>query len=499
MRNVSYCLILLSVWSIFFIPHKSYGDIYKWVDENGKVHYTDSPPAQLQEETEVINVPASQIRSDSEFPLVKKIAPIPKPNLVDVKSVRLEHVSFDYKGRKTGEDISIGKSYKYTDAAEKTASRLFRGDKTLTSPLKCLPSGKLKLNNATYIIKQVDFKQSLKEAFEDNGYAVAGVGDKKFALQESMRSDFSIAAEITDVRLLFCGKERSSNLQNYTQNSTYLKVEWEIFDNLARRVVFKTESQGVDNYIRKPPRYKGAIISAALAFRQAAEHLLAQQAFVDVLTSNSSFQAAAAGQDAFDEQVTVAYGDSDSKFIQKTNAIQKASVTIRTVAGHGSGFVISALGHVITNHHVVGENRDVLVIMKGKEQRASVIRHDLARDVALLKLEHKFDAAPLTIASNEAILGEEIYVVGTPLDEKLDFSISRGIISAKRTLNRRNYYQTDAAVNPGNSGGPVFNSHGNVIGITVAGHFTKDGGSRNINYIIPIKDALDALNINNNP
>jgi S1-C subfamily serine protease len=86
-------------------------------------------------------------------------------------------------------------------------------------------------------------------------------------------------------------------------------------------------------------------------------------------------------------------------------------------------------------------------------------------------------------------------VVGTPLDERLDFSISRGIISARRVLDQRNYYQTDAAVNPGNSGGPVFNGSGNVIGITVAGLFTKDGSSMNITYVIPILDALEALQI----
>jgi len=87
------------------------------------------------------------------------------------------------------------------------------------------------------------------------------------------------------------------------------------------------------------------------------------------------------------------------------------------------------------------------------------------------------------------------YVVGTPLDKQLDFSISRGIISARRIMGEQNYYQTDAAINPGNSGGPVFNSSGNVIGITVASLLTKDGASRNIYYVISILDALDALNI----
>ena len=111
------------------------------------------------------------------------------------------------------------------------------------------------------------------------------------------------------------------------------------------------------------------------------------------------------------------------------------------------------------------------------------------RDVALLKLKQHVGAEPLQIDANQVSLGEEIYVVGTPIDESLDFSISRGIISARRTLEKRPYYQTDAAVNPGNSGGPVFNSSGNVIGITVAGLFTRDGASKNINYVIPIVQA----------
>ncbi|MCP4767512.1 MAG: trypsin-like serine protease [Gammaproteobacteria bacterium] len=131
--------------------------------------------------------------------------------------------------------------------------------------------------------------------------------------------------------------------------------------------------------------------------------------------------------------------------------------------------------------------------MDGKEQRAAVVRSQPGRDVALLKLEKRFSTEPMHINVNKVALGEEIYVVGTPLDERLDFSISRGIVSARRVLDELSYYQTDAAVNPGNSGGPVFNDSGNVIGITVAGMFTSDGASRNINYVIPILDALAAL------
>ena len=191
-------------------------------------------------------------------------------------------------------------------------------------------------------------------------------------------------------------------------------------------------------------------------------------------------------------------GNPKAKFVSKTPLIEKASVTVRTAGGHGSGFVISNPGYVLTNHHVVGQHREVIVIIGDEEQRASVIRSHPGRDVALLKLEKNFNSRPLQINASQVNLGEEIYVVGTPLDERLSFSISRGIISARRTLDERAYYQTDAAVNPGNSGGPVFNGAGNVIGITVAGLFTSDGGSKNINYVIPIMDALEALEIQPN-
>ena len=97
---------------------------------------------------------------------------------------------------------------------------------------------------------------------------------------------------------------------------------------------------------------------------------------------------------------------------------------------------------------MIGQNREVIVILGSQQQRATVVRSHPGRDVALLKLEKRFTAEPLRVNDGRVNLGEEIYVVGTPLDESLSFSISRGIISARRTYDQRSYYQTDAAVNP---------------------------------------------------
>jgi len=478
------------------VPQVAKAAIYQWVDENGEVHFTDKPPQERKAESKVLDIAPKKSKSVGKFPTVKALIPIKKPGSAEVKSVLLEHVSIKYKDDKNSGDETVGEAFRYTKSSAEKAYQLKVNnvDKPI-SALACVPDGKLILNNANFFLKNSDFKTPLQDVFEEHGYAAADSSSQIFALQENTLNDLSIAAVISDIQLAYCGGRNSSELKSYTQNSTYLKVKWTVFDNLSRRVVLNTESEGVDNHIEAPPRYRGAMVSAESAFRQAAEHLLAQQDFVDILLASQSGQMETQGQGSFDETISASYGVANTKFISRTSEIEKASVTIRTVAGHGSGFVISASGHVITNYHVVGKSRELLVIVSGKEYRAHVVRSDPGRDVALLKLNQKFDAKPLLINPNGVSLGEEIYVVGTPLDERLDFSISRGIISARRSEDERNFYQTDAAVNPGNSGGPVFNASGNVIGITVAGFFTSDGGSKNINYVIPINDALDALQI----
>lgn len=486
-----YSLIALMISAVFATP-ATIAKVYKWVDENGKVHFTDKPPKQLKAQPEVVEITPKTTRSASKLPAVAKLEPIKNSITGDAKTVVLEHLSIEYKGNPDDKD-ALGKTYKYTREAGRKVDRLRKSDNPPASALPCIQAGDLTLHNANYIVKQVDFSKPFNEVFEDNGYAIPA--DKTFALQKNTSIDLSLAAVVTDIRLSHCGSRSSPDLHTFTQNSTYLKVEWTVFDNLARKVIFKTTSEGLDDRFRKSPRFSGAAVSASLAFRQATEHLLAQQEFIDILLASPTLDAGFSDLGGSIMDMYIVHGNPNTKFVSKTGKIEKASVTIRTAGEHGSGFVISNPGYVLTNHHVVAENREVIVIMDGKEQRAVVMRSSPGRDVALLKLERRFDSEPVHIDANEVSLGEEIYVVGTPLDERLDFSISRGIISARRVLDKRNYYQTDAAINPGNSGGPVFNSSGNVIGITVAGIFTKDGGSKNINYVIPILDALDALKI----
>ncbi len=491
-KPIRFLVLLVVIFSSLFGSQLAHAAVYKYVDGNGKVHFTDKPPKKLKQKADVVKLEQRKTTSSTKFPRVTALTPIKNTLSENTRTVLLERVSIELKGEAKVKEV-VGKTYQYTRNVRAKAAQLRQSDNPPTAPFPCRHKGKLMLSNAMYIFKNSELIKSFEEVFTENKYTVAG--KKTFSRQQTSSSDLSLVAVVTDMKLFHCGSRSASNLQTFTQNATYMKVEWVVFDNLARQVVLKTTTEGFEDSFRKPARFNGAAISAELAFRQATNNLLAQQNFIDLLVAAPNTQTSMLDTGMNISDVNIQHGTANSSFIAKTGDIEKAAVTIRTVSGHGSGFLVSSPGYILTNQHVVENSKMVIVVQGGKEIRAVVLRSHPGRDVALLKLDSPIDAQPLQINTNPVRPGEEVYVVGTPLDEKLNFSITRGIISARRKLNNRDFYQTDAAINHGNSGGPVFNKSGNVIGITVARIETKDGVSADIGYVIPILDALDALEI----
>ncbi|MDA0961744.1 MAG: trypsin-like peptidase domain-containing protein, partial [Proteobacteria bacterium] len=145
----------------------------------------------------------------------------------------------------------------------------------------------------------------------------------------------------------------------------------------------------------------------------------------------------------------------------------------------GSGFVISEDGFVVTNNHVIEGADEILIeFFDGKELKAKVVGTDPNTDIALLKVEAD---GPLPFVpfgnSDTARVGDWVIAMGNPLGQ--GFSLSVGIVSARnRALSGTydDYIQTDAAINRGNSGGPLFNMEGEVIGVNTA-ILSPNGGS----------------------
>lgn len=161
--------------------------------------------------------------------------------------------------------------------------------------------------------------------------------------------------------------------------------------------------------------------------------------------------------------------------------------------GQGSGFLISADGYILTNAHVVDDVDEVVVKVNDKREfRAKVIGSDTRTDVALIKINA--DNLPrVTIGDpNRLKVGEWVLAIGAPFG--FENTVTAGIVSAKgRSLPDENYVpfiQTDAAVNPGNSGGPLFNLRGEVVGMN-SQIISRSGGYMGLAFAIPIDVAMD--------
>lgn len=171
-------------------------------------------------------------------------------------------------------------------------------------------------------------------------------------------------------------------------------------------------------------------------------------------------------------------------------------------AASGSGFIVSSNGYVVTNYHVI-EGADSITVStnNGKSYEATVRGYNENYDVAVLKINATGLQAVTLGKSSDANVGDEVVTIGNPLGE-LTFSLTSGAISALNrevTFSQNNtmkLIQTDAAINSGNSGGPLFNLYGEVIGITNAKYSSSSSSSEasidNIGFAIPI-DEVDSI------
>lgn len=169
--------------------------------------------------------------------------------------------------------------------------------------------------------------------------------------------------------------------------------------------------------------------------------------------------------------------------------LEKQLKTIKKSVSIGSGFIVSSDGLVVTNHHVVNDGNKITVSLNdGKKYQAKIIGFDKKSDIALLKINSK-DSFPFVKIgnSNKTRIGDWVFVVGNPYG--LGSSVSTGIISyLSRNISKSNqneeFIQTDAAINKGNSGGPMFNLNGEVIGVSTV-IITPSGGNVGIGLAIP--------------
>ena len=186
---------------------------------------------------------------------------------------------------------------------------------------------------------------------------------------------------------------------------------------------------------------------------------------------------------------------------QQAARVKSAVVLVKTPSGTGSGVIVNENGHVVTNAHVIQGEKDLRVVIWEPREDGTLARRTLEDveieavndhlDLALLKLpgaeDESFGWAPLELWESIEV-GQPVFAIGNPLG--LEQTTSQGVISTtQRSFDGLSYIQTDAAINPGNSGGPLFNTAGEVVGITNMGI----RGGEALGFAIPTRYVKDFL------
>ena len=175
------------------------------------------------------------------------------------------------------------------------------------------------------------------------------------------------------------------------------------------------------------------------------------------------------------------------------NALRSV-VEIRTDFSGGTGFIVNDAGLVVTNKHVIqGANSINLRLVNGDRFTASVVGGHATLDLAYLLIGSDAQFEPIAVGDSDAVrVGELVIIIGFPIAAELgaEPTVSQGIVSAKRN----GLIQTDAPVNPGNSGGPMLDQFGNVVGVVVS-RIAQSGGSdiAGIGFAIPINEVKSDL------
>lgn len=441
----------------FLLANHVVAEIYKWTDEDGKVHYGEKS---FQGEND--NIEKVKIRDKYQIPEIEVKAPIRYEKNVPHRNISFESIELKLPGSEV-EDIRIGRV-------------------TCEAPIDIYwRDGNVDLRKADIVEPSID-------VFRQAGYTIEnGIGASPSV------ANFTLKAEIIDVKMNICPH---LGRQNTSKNATYVKINWRLLDPISGSVLYEGVTSGSHDALGSAAIKNGEGISFGIALSNATSNLLSDLVFSEHLKPIDLKSIVA----KFDEKISVIvqYGDGFGDFQNQAESLKEKSVIIKTKDGHGSGVIIAAAGYVLTNAHVVGQEENVEVVVAGKQTKGKVVRRETVRDVALIKIEDSsFHSSGVKIAHNYPGIGQEIYVIGTPLAVSNSQTITKGIVSATREMQGLKYIQTDAAINAGNSGGPVFNEKGELVALTVAGIFTREGASVNINYLIPIDDAFKFLNLDN--
>ena len=323
----------------------------------------------------------------------------------------------------------------------------------------------------------VSMAKSFKAEAVKYGFSTPDDAISVFDNKSDNGADYRVGATMMAFDYRTCGDKQQSG-------SVYSKVKWEVFSVRRQQVVYSAviDSSFATSKDVAEKEFDSDMMVALV------DNLLADPSFVAVIQSGGM---AATAPSQLQPTLRLNPGQVVNGGVDKgTPSILAAVATVESGTGSGSAFYISQEGYLLTNKHVVGDDKFVRVkLSNGRSLVGEVVRTDKARDVALLRTDPAANEA-LALRSDAGTVGEVVYAVGSPFGQSLSGTITRGVLSARRVFEGIPFLQSDVAVNPGNSGGPLIDANGRVIGISVIGT-----SAQGINMFIPIDDVMDKLSL----
>ncbi|MAF94486.1 MAG: hypothetical protein CMM60_01830 [Rhodospirillaceae bacterium] len=356
--------------------------------------------------------------------------------------------------------------------------------------------GNIFWNQGRVLARDIEFADLFYEEMKNANFNVVGNPDKMFAgaSDDRRKPSYLIGGQIEEIKLNVCDEIDfwTGWRRNTQKGKGAVKVLWQVYSVINREVVYETKTQGAATLERGAA--DGEMVILHNAFANAVINLAADQGFVDVLSADAPSILDIRKVDDV-ELLIKPYPPRTRPITDTIDQTRMSVVTIETGLSFGSGFFITPT-LIMTNFHVVGNGQFMRIkLLTGRRILGEVIRRHPKRDVAIIQVE-KSGNVPIPIRATPLKVTEEVYAIGSPRQKKMAGTVTRGIVSKFRT-NRSGMedIQADVDIQGGNSGGPLLDAKGNLVGISYAGIGPPGKFSSGLNFFIPIMDALDKLRL----
>jgi serine protease Do len=333
------------------------------------------------------------------------------------------------------------------------------------------------------------YTDPFKMEMERAGYKVVTPDEDNLFDPQAGSADYEAAAVITDEHINGCQSVGGLfDNPGDIKGESSMKIDWQLYSRIKKQVVARVSTNGVSKLGKSVPGGVARLIADSFALN------------VRELAANADFRTALNSSKPITNDILLPGQQSKIPLAGSLKAAKRpiadavaSVVTILTGSGTGSGDLVSNDGYMLTNAHVVGNEKQVRVRWSdGIETVAEVVRVAKDRDIALIKTSSR-DRDPLPLKRGPVTPGARVYAIGSPKGQEYQGTVSSGIVSATRVFEGMRYIQSDVSITHGSSGGALLDENGSVIGITVSA--VEAGGPVGINFFIPIGDAMDFLNL----